>query len=641
MIIGIFLRNIKTYSGINYIPLSNGHSYCGLVGNNGIGKSSVLEAIDCIFNQKTWNYNIVVKKRGLGSTRPHIVPIFLIKKEIITENKEIAEKISEYTWRCEESDFLALNKAHYNVFAEQREILIRDKFNKDHFLLPIGLSYENVPNLSIFNNRYLGEILVDRFEKSNLTIQDDDLKKILPLFNEITRDIEYIYIPKDIDPENFTQLETREIQGLMGETLQDIVAKCVPQKKIQEINSNLNVFIDGLSQTLGKYTFRTGGERQVNLRKHDVYKLIVEAYFKIRKLHKKEGDYWLDLSLLSSGEKQKAIMELAYKFLKEYRNDTDKLILAIDEPESSLHMSACYDQFNKLAEMSSMCDQLLFTTHWYGFIPTIEDGCVSVITKSRKNNDHQFDLIRVSSYRESIKQTVNFTKGVLPFDIRLKSINDFTQSIITSILTDEPFNWLICEGSSEKIYFDKYFEDIKDSKKLRIIPVGGASEIKRIYNNLQVAYEDFKKEVKGKVIMVSDTDAELVQYSTRSELKNLICLRIVNKESTKETLLVKVDSNPVSPKTEIEDALNGKQFYNTLKEFVDDYPEIDQIINGVKEPTEDASYFSLDLSPSKQKLLEKFFDFENIKFEFAQKYSSKIGSNYKVPKWIEEIKDLY
>lgn len=641
MIIGIFLRNIKTYSGINYIPLSNGHSYCGLVGNNGIGKSSVLEAIDCIFNQKTWNYNIVVKKRGLITTRPHIVPIFLIKKECITENIEIAEKISEYTWRCEESDFLAQNKPHFNVFAEQREILIRDNFNKDHFLLPIGLSYENIPNLSIFNNRCLGEILVDGFDKSNQTIQDDDLKKTLPLFEEITSAFEYIYIPKDIDHENFAQLETREIQGLMGETLQDIVAKCVPQTKIQEINLNLNVFIDGLSQTLGQYAFRTGGERQVNLRKHDVYKLIVEAYFKIRKLHKKEGDYWLDLSLLSSGEKQKAIMELAYQFLKEYRIDTDKLILAIDEPESSLHMSACYDQFNKLAEMSLMCDQLLFTTHWYGFIPTIEDGCVSVITKSRKNNDHQFDLIRVRSYRESIKQTVNFTKGVLPFDIRLKSINDFTQSIITSILTDEPFNWLICEGSSEKIYFDKYFEDIKDSKKLRIIPVGGASEIKRIYNNLQVAYEDFKKEIKGKVIMISDTDAELVQYSTRSELRNLMCFRIVNKESIKETLLVIVDSNTVSPKTEIEDTLNGKQFYYTLKEFVDDYPEIDAIINGVQEPTEDASYFSLDLSPSKQKLLEKFFDWENIKFEFAQKYSSKIGSHYKVPKWIEEIKDLY
>ncbi|TNE52842.1 MAG: ATP-binding protein [Bacteroidetes bacterium] len=641
MIIGTILRNIKTYSGINYVPISNGHSYCGLVGNNGIGKSSVLEAIDCVFNQKPWNHNIIVKKSGFSTTRPHIVPIFLLKKDCIAENTELAEKISNYVWECEESDFLSQNKPHFNAFVEQRDVLVRDRFKDDYYILPLGLSHDNVPSLSIFNNRSLGEILVESFDKTNQTIQDEYLKNLRPLFDEIIEMYDYIYIPKDIDPENFAQLETREIQGLMGETLQDIVAKCVPQSKIQEINANLNEFIDGLSATLGEYAFRTGGERQVNLRKHDVYKLIIEAYFNIRKLHKKEGDHWLDLSMLSSGEKQKAIMELAYQFLKEYRSETDKLIVAIDEPESSLHMSACYDQFNKLAEMSGMCNQLLFTTHWYGFIPTIEDGCVSVITKSKENNDHQFDLIRVSSYRESIKQSIKQSKGQLPYDIRLKSINDFTQSIITSILTDEPFNWLICEGSSEKIYFDKYFEEIKSSKKLRIIPVGGATEIKRIYNNLQVAYEDFKKEVQGKVIMISDTDAELVNYPVKADLKNLLCYRIVNVEAKRKTTLVKVDSNPVSPKTEIEDSLNGKQFYETLKDFESDYPEIEPIINGIEAPSEEASYFSLDLSPSRQKLLEKFFDIGNIKFEFAQKYAEKIGETYLIPEWIEEIKNLY
>ncbi|WP_422356685.1 AAA family ATPase [Roseivirga pacifica] len=642
MIVGTLLRNIKTYVGINYIPLSNGHSYCGLVGNNGIGKSSVLEALDCLFNQKPWNYNIVVRKSGITTTRPHIVPIFLIQKNLVSsENQELAKLLSDYVWECSESDFLAQNKVHFNSFKSQREILERDNFKDDYYLLPLGRTHDGYPSLSIFNNRSLGEILIESFEKSNQTIKDEELKVLDPLIQELSDHFDYIYIPKDIDPENFTQLETKEIQGLMGETLNDIVAKCVPQTKIQEINTKLNEFIDGLSATLGDYSFRTGGERQVNLRKHDVYKLIIEAYFNIRKLHKKEGDHWLDLNSLSSGEKQKAIMELAYQFLKEYRNKTDNLIVAIDEPESSLHMSACYDQFNRLAEMSEMCDQLLFTTHWYGFIPTVADGCVSVITKSKDSNEHQFDLIRISSYREQIKQSIKSSKGQLPYDIRLKSINDFTQSIITSILTDEPFNWLICEGSSEKIYFEKYFEEIKHDKKLRIIPVGGASEIKRIYNNLQVAYEDFKKEVQGKVIMVSDTDAEIVQYPVKADLKNLLCYRIVNIDSTKKTNLVRVDSNPVSPKTEIEDALNGKLFFETLKEFEESHSEIETIIAGIEEPAEVASFYALDLSPSKQKLLEKFFDTGNVKFEFALKYSEKVGDDYQTPEWIEEIKKIY
>lgn len=640
MIIGTFIRNVKTYSGINYIPLSFGQSFCGLLGNNGIGKSSVLEALDCIFNNKTWNYNIVVRKSGQTVTKPHIVPLYLLKiTEITEDNFEIAKKISDYVWDSEEADILSQNRIHFKTFDLQRQILLRDYNKESHLLLPIGLSYDHFPNLSIFNNKKLGEILIDDFEKTNQIIKDEDLSILNSLQAELKNLYEYIYIPKDIDPEVFTQLETKEIQSLMGETLNEIIEKCVPQNKIQEINSSLNSFIDKLSLTLGEYSFRTSGERQVNLRKNDVYKLIIEAYFKIRKLHKKESNHWLELSLLSSGEKQKAIIEIAYQFLKDYRKNTDNLIIAIDEPESSLHMSACYDQFNKLFEMSSFCKQLLFTTHWYGFIPTVEDGCVSIITK--KDSEHQFDLINVNSYREEVKQSLKNSKGKLPYDIRIKSINDFTQSVITSILSEEPFNWLICEGSSEKIYFEKYFADIKKEKRLRIIPVGGATEIKRIYNNLQVAYEDFKNEIIGKVILVSDTDAELVQYPTKSELKNLICYRIVNVDKSRKTSLVKIDSNPVSPKTEIEDSLNGKLFVETLTSFIESYPEIKNILIDVNNPTEECSYYSLDLSHSKQKLLENFFDKDNNKFEFAKRYSEKISENFIVPEWIEKLKEIY
>lgn len=235
---------------------------------------------------------------------------------------------------------------------------------------------------------------------------------------------------------------------------------------------------------------------------------------------------------------------------------------------------------------------------------------MSVISKVA--GQHRCDVINIGNYRELIKQNIRTSKGELPYDIRLKSLNDFVQSIITSILSEEPYNWLICEGSSEKIYFEKYFEDIKVNKKLRIIPVGGATEIKRIYNHLQVAYEDLKKEIQGKVILISDTDAELVKYQTKGE-NNLICKRIVNDPSTKQTVLVKIDSNPVSPKTEIEDSLNGKIFFETLKEFGKNYPELLNFINEREDITEEVTYFALDLSPSKQKILDDFFDSNNNK----------------------------
>jgi predicted ATP-dependent endonuclease of OLD family len=640
VIIGVFIRNVKTYSGINYIPLTYGQKFCGLVGINGIGKSSVLEALNYYFNNvRDWNFNISVKKGGISKTTPHIVPVFMLEKsELLAANLDLAERFSDFIWDLEEADVLTQNRTHFKVFQQQFEVIRREYSKENRLLLPIGLTHENSVNLSIFNTRKFGELFYPDLEKSP-QVAETNLEIFRPILDELKSKHEYIYIPKDIDPESFIQLETKEIQSLMGEKLNEIVEKCVPNTKIQDINTALSNFLNELSSKLQDYAFRTPGERQVNLRKHDVNKLIIEAYFNIRKLHKKEGEHWLEMAVLSSGEKQKAIIEIAYQFLKYQSKTTDHIILAVDEPESSLHMSACYDQFQKLYELSSFCNQLMFTTHWYGFIPTIEDGCVSVISKI--DGEHVFDLLSTVSYREAIKQTYRTSAGKLPYDIRIKSINDFTQSIITSILSDEPYNWLICEGSSEKLYFEKYFQDIKLDKKLRIIPVGGAKEIKRVYNNLQIPFDDFRKDINGKVVLITDTDPELVSFETKDELKNLICRRIVNNEKVGKTILVKVDSNPYSPKTEIEDALNGKLFLETLRDFAKDHPELDEVIGDIADVTEEASYLALDIAPSKRKRLDEFFDTGNNKYEFAKLYVQKVDDQSKTPSWIIEIKNFY
>lgn len=584
---------------------------------------------------------MITKRSGFNTTRPHIVPLFLLRKnEISPDNLSLAENYSDYVWNLEDSDIISNNRPQYQVFRQQLDILKREHDQETSLLIPLGTTYDNVPHLGIFNTRKLADSLGLKLDKTQQQIPDEELNRFLPLLQELRTKYEFIYIPKDIDPEEFTHLETKEIQALMGQTLNEIVENCVPAEKVGEINDNLNKFINTLSTILESYSFRTVGARQVNLRKHDVYKLIVEAFFKIRKLHKKEGAHWIEISALSSGEKQKAIIEIAYHFLNNHRGDAQQIILAIDEPEASLHMSACYDQFSKLYEISSLCKQLLFTTHWYGFIPTIEEGCVSIISK--RDGSHVFDLVSAGSYREAVKQTLQSSKGKLPYDIRIKSINDFVQSVVTSILNDAPYNWLICEGSSEKLYFEHYLADIKKEKKLRIIPVGGASEIKRVYGNLQVAYEDFKKDIKGVVVLVSDTDREIVSYPTKNGLSNLQCFRIVNIDNERRTSLVQIDSNQVSPKTEIEDCLNGRLFYETLLQFTGSFPALSPILDAIQKPSEEPSYYALNLRPSDQTILEDFFDTGNNKYEFAKKYC-EIDSppSYKAPDWIIEIREIF
>ena len=591
MIIGSFIRYFKTYQGINFIPITDCDSFCGLVGNNGIGKSSVLESLDCFFNDKQWNYNIATKKSGLSSTTPYIVPVFLVKKsDIGSSNTDEAKTLSDFVLSIVESEIPLSNRAHLKAFKELIEKLKQNINIDDYYILPLGDDYSGKINISIFNCTKFAKILSSTESRDSI-LSNEELLIFNSLRDKLKKSIEYIYIPREIDPEAFTKLETSEIQILMGETLNEILEARVTTAQINDINKSLNEFITTLASELGIYSYRTPTDRQKYLRKNDVYKLIIEAFFNIRKLHKKQGTHWLEIGDLSSGEKQKAIIDVAHKLLLHHREGGNNLIIAIDEPESSLHMSACFDQFDALYEISRSCRQVLFSSHWYGFFPTIEKGSVTVISKQK--NDHVFDLINLSYYREQIKQMISGSRKKLPYDIRLKSINDFIQSVITSSIGETPYNWIICEGSSERIYLSSYLSDLIESKKLRIVPVGGAGEIKRIYNHLSASYDDFKDEITGKIILISDTDAELVRYSTRNH-ENLICKRIVNCLTKKTTRLVNIDSNPVSPKTEIEDSLNGKVFLETLNTFISDNSSL-SFLNDISPESENSTYFSLDL----------------------------------------------
>ncbi|ENM5875814.1 AAA family ATPase [Vibrio mimicus] len=489
----------------------------------------------------------------------------------------------------------------------------------------------------LFNNRLLVESLFgEDCDSAKTSLKDEDLKLFNPLLEKIKSEIEYIYIPREIDPESFTRLETDEIQVLMGETLTDILSQRVPARQITEINNSLNEFIDTLADELSIYAYRTPTERQQNLRKTDVYNLIIQAFFNVRKLHKRQGDTWLEISSLSSGEKQKAIIDVAHSLLANHHASGENLIIGVDEPESSLHMSACFDQFDALYEISRDCRQVIFSSHWYGFLPTIETGSATII--SSQDGNHVFDQINLAIYREQIKQLTTGSRGRLPYDIRLKSVNDFVQSVITSAIGEQPYNWLICEGSSEKIYFNAYLKDLIETKKLRVVPVGGAKEIKRLYGHLSTSYEDFKDEVTGKIILISDTDSELVRYEVMQH-NNLICKRMVNCFSSGRTKLVNIHSNPVSPATEIEDALNGQLFLDTLRTFQHAHPEFLGFLSDLpSEVQQTSSRISLDLRSSEWSFIEGFFNHENNKYLFAERYVGLMNEEHVVPEWINEIK---
>lgn len=638
MILGVFLRSYKTYKGINYIPLSNSQKFVGIVGDNGIGKSSILEALDCVFNQKKWNVNITSRRSGLGTTKPYIIPIFYIDESAFHGDQlNFAKRISERVKLFIETDFALANRPHFNSFKEHLRSI---KLDENKLLLPLGINHNHKVDLGTFTSEDFLTYIFNRPISSITEATSSEINKLDELLKVITTKIDYIYIPKDIDPETFMKLERAEVQTLMGEQLNDIITNNFSDTQLQNLNTGLRDFLDSLSTELVNYSYRTPHtSRQQNLKRADINNLIIQSFFNIRKLHKEtsSGD-WLELELLSSGEKQKAIIDVADRFLNMHEENGQNLIIAIDEPEASLHMSACFDQFNSLYKISEKCKQLLFTTHWYGFFPIIENGFVNVVTKD--DTQHFFDQIQLERYIEEVRQQTTTSRGRLPYDIRLKRINDFVQSIMASLMLDEPYNWLFCEGSSEKIYFEYYFKDLIESNKLRIMPMGGTPGIKRLYKNIIGPFEEFKSEVNGKVFMIIDTDEQLVEFDTNDALESYIsCKRMVNINDS--TNLIKLSSNPKSPKTEIEDVLNSKVTYKTLLYFKDKYPDkLDFLVEGM-ECNQKTAYYDLNLGPRDYEKLIEFYDFENIKFEFAKKYVELVKDEDIVPKIITDIKSFF
>jgi len=105
MIIGVFLKHIKAYKGIHYVPVGAKYNLVNYVGENGSGKSSILEGLDSFFNYKNYPLNKSAKSDGLNSVgnEPFFTPIFLIEKKKITKHKKTFERINSFFWNIEKN----------------------------------------------------------------------------------------------------------------------------------------------------------------------------------------------------------------------------------------------------------------------------------------------------------------------------------------------------------------------------------------------------------------------------------------------------------------------------------------------------------------------------------------------------------
>lgn len=135
MIVAVMLRHYKNYENVNFLPISDNVDckYTVYVGNNGVGKSGILESLDVVLNNREWNTTSGAKK-----SEAYICPVFLIKKDSISNHLDEYAYISNYYWHVDDSTNPSVrNTAAVMAFLDYRN-RIKEKYETDYYLILIG-----------------------------------------------------------------------------------------------------------------------------------------------------------------------------------------------------------------------------------------------------------------------------------------------------------------------------------------------------------------------------------------------------------------------------------------------------------------------------------------------------------------------
>lgn len=635
MLLGMGLKNYKVYKNVQFIPVSSGASFSAYLGPNGIGKTSIFEALDRFFNGGEWIVNND-SKRGSDDSA-FVSPLFLIPVGDISltkKEKRLAGLISAFFW-----DF---SGTPYNPF-------VKSVIESVAAAAALGYSKESHYLFLLGNSHQTNEIEIPFFwsdiKKAFDEHADVEYEELSELLKKVKSHYRFIYLPAEADSLTFSKMESMYIRRLLDEDIKKKIQESISKNSIEEINKKLKEFIDQINQTLDQYFYK--GKRKDQLTANDLIERIFSAYFGIKVLHKKNGGKETTIKDLSSGEKRQAFIDLSYALISRSKLKDYQVILAIDEPDASMHVAACHDQFEKIARIPTLCTpapQVLINTHWYGFIPVIRSGVAHSL--SRGASSIEFFSFNLENFREYINQNYTKSQGKYPKEVELKSYQDMIQSVVVSMLRDKPYNWIFCEGLSDKIYLTHYLSALVDSNNLRIVPLGGFKQVRRVYDYLSAPLSDKEAGFKGKALCVVDTDAQKEHVELKKDSKNLFFKRLVRDESKMEVLALDADSQHSFP-TEIEFALR-EEVLKALLSSPEHHKEMENF-SVLQEIVKSASvtkgsnnlYDYLNLGPKQKKqLMDNFFDVGNNKVKFAKAYIACDPDKALEPKWVAAIRQI-
>lgn len=641
MIIATILKNYKCYKGINILSFSKDElNYLNLIiGNNGVGKSAILEGLDTLFNDAHW----IINNESKAKTDSQTGAVFLLDKNDInrtldTKEQAIVSEISDFFWHFTPPSMVPFKGYEEFFVLRDNHILFKDSY----YLLLIGRST---------TAKYLNFLSFDKQVRTSLEYTPKPTEATLhKILNKVLELHAYIYIPVETTVSNFVKLQNMSMQMLMDKNIKNDISKKLNEKRIKRnrgkiektlslldiINEILEDYVDTVESDIQKeysgYSYKPAPKQTSKLTAYHVSDTMIDAYYS-KRIFRKDGKSIEDLS---SGEKRIILIDIISAFIQK-NNPSRELIVAIDEPESSLHISKCYSQFSKINKIAiEYHHQIFVTTHWYGSLPILKDGGLVHIDDNSKASYNA-----LKNYFEK--------RGDLPNDIQLKGYFDLTSSLLYAFRNSKQ-TMILVEGYEDKRYIEYYLRD----ETVNIIPVGGCANVKKIFSYLYTPLSDREMSVKGetrKIICLIDTDVQCPTIGIETDIQSLILvMRRLHQEDGKDACIVKADDNRKNA-TEIEEVLEPNLFYNSLKTVVKKYGTVEEkkvlscydfnadVNNSrIKGDYSIIKPNALDRNVAVDKeVLSAFIDAH--KEDIAKEYTANVSTGI-VPNWIQELKKL-
>lgn len=446
------LLHIDKYKNLQNkdFDFSNNTGYIALIGENGSGKSNLLEAISIIFSsiyneqQAPFDYKIVYNFEG-NSQVIESKDGKIISKKAQYPSSVIAcysgEDLRLWHQAYETYHMQYFNKAISNKLYIPSLLYINKYCWEIAFISLLCASEQGDQNVSIFLKEQLGIDEISNVELS-FTIDKDKLEKFkshdaLNWFNRFQQTGYNV---------NARELATTE-----------------PNPSNEEVRKQKN------SKTIFQYLYLLSQPKQNEINKVD--KLITDIKIKIKEI---------DFNNLSEGEKKLILIECITNVL----GDKKSLIL-LDEPDAHIHIARKKELLNAIENFGG---QTILTTHSPVFVNEINKSNSKNI--SFIENGQLINTDFISKLIELSNNQIDYLNGTIIFNSKLI---------------------LVTEGPYDKKYIEKAIEifSVRDDKykklsQITIIPSNSASNADTFLQ--QILLPQINKY--NKIIFLFDFDEE-------------------------------------------------------------------------------------------------------------------------------------